>query len=87
MIPLVKRIFFIGISFCSMLASCIYVSQEKPDGIKDTVEIVADDTLNAMSDSAVLLVDTVRSDSLMIPQEVLKQRMYNRRRWLNLPKR
>jgi cell wall-associated NlpC family hydrolase len=60
------------IILASGLASCIFVWPDKKKGDKDSAQLVSTDTLHAKSDSvrkdsALLIVDTVKIDSVLVP--------------------
>jgi len=55
-----------------VLSSCIFVWQDKDKKNKDSVALVSTDTLHAKTDSlkkdsAILVVDTVKTDSVLVP--------------------
>ena len=65
------RIVVIGI-ICFIIQSCIFVWPDKDKKNKDSAQLVSTDTLHAKADSnkkdsALLIIDTLKSDSVLIP--------------------
>lgn len=69
-----KQKFLLSLLICGVLTSCIYFSDkkdDKPDA--DTVLIVTTDSLQALkidsarADSAILVIDTLKTDSVLLP--------------------
>lgn len=52
---------------CILLYACIFVVPDDKDTTKDSAQFATGDSLHAKTDSALIIIDTVKKDSVLIP--------------------
>jgi cell wall-associated NlpC family hydrolase len=55
------------VTFCFVMHSCISSSPGKDKKSKDSAQLVSMDTSQAKADSALLIIDTLKTDSVLVP--------------------